>query len=320
MARAYPKEHALLTVLENALEQAVRDQGLDWDYATRTKRQKYGWLAVKHFCRNDDLPITYSWFQYGVSMPMAPASDESWGGTHNYNSLPKTRNPLYGLEIERVVEFYKNGLGPLRLEKNWYKNNFEFLETFYTHHAPEPYRDLYLKNTELRRIFDKSKDRVGKAHIRKPVSEYERVGQITTAMEYELAESDLFDEIVDPILDYSMLLEDAFMMLAKIDPDEFTDKHLSAIISLQSFYKEYTWTLPAWIISRETAVGPNADKVKDWARTGLEASREPYSQELGNVRDACEEAELVPSMHEYPSHNDKTGDVLFGLVSKLNGQ
>lgn len=314
----HPQENAILQKVENALEQAVLELGLEW-YNPRIKRQKYTYLAVDHFTRPDEYPVTYSWFKWGASFPAAPAAEDGFGGSHTMYS-PEARNTdIFSVGDEELINFFKHDIETIPLEKYWNTHHLEFLIPFYEEHAPPDYRQMYLANIEIRKKFQKTTEEISDG--KQPVNDemYEEIGQAAANLQMGIMTNDELGQVLRPITKYTDLMEDVFLTLPNRNASDIDQNHLQALIELKSTYTETIWALPTNIVSQQTAVGPNKNRVHRWAESGLETALNQYPDAIQSAYSACDDAGLLPDLSSYPEHDDEAESIIEEVVGTTDG-
>lgn len=304
-----PRENDLLRKVDNALESAVRAEGLDWWEPNRVKRVKYAYLAVKEFTDKGEHPITYSWFMYGPGLIASVPQQESLDSGYEIITPKAKKSELHAAGLGKISDYFRQQ-ETLPLHEYWDADNLVFLERFYDICAPEEYRDLYLANIHLRRAFEESLGIISARARNEPIREYERVGTISAKLQIALA-TDEFDEVREPFLNYTDILEDAFMMLEKKDASQLSSNDGNALRELKAFYRNVAWPAISGIVSEQTAVGPNAERVAKWGRDKTESKLSSFGEELELVKRECSTAGLTPSFEDYPEYTDR-------LDSKIN--
>jgi hypothetical protein len=317
-----PAERPILTKIENGLKQAVEDNpNLDWtEDGTRIRRQKYTEQAVSYFTQNDEeIVLTSSWYKFGKTYPAAPSGANI--REDHFRSPQIQESEIFTASPEDIVHFFTHEADQPKLNaENWYLSTLDFLEKFYSYHAPDEYKDLYLENIELRRVFDDTSHEISSLRRsqsssatslsdfggNQTVDYYRRVGRTAARLQMELATTAELEESLNPFREFTDLVEDVFMELAKIEQSDLTAHHRRVIDSLEEFYNETAWEYPAAIIMLHTAEGPNRSWVIDQAEQKLDTLRASYETELGHQRRLCTEAGLLPSANDY---SNSTGEV-----------
>lgn len=318
-SRQPPSENAILQKVENSLEQAVLELGLDW-YSPRIKRQKYTYLAVDHFTEVNEYPITYSWYKWGASFPNAPAAEDAFGGSHTMYSQEAKNTDLFAVGDDELIRFFKHAIDSVPLEEYWNEHHLDFLEPFYEYHAPEEYRQMYLANIALRQVFQTAAE--GISDGRQPVDEqmYEKVGQATANLQMGVMANDELSQVLNPIVEFTDVTEDVFMTLSRRDAASVTQKQLQAIIELKSIYSETIWSFPTNVLSQQTAVGPNKNRLIRWAESGLENTQNQYPDAIHGAFETCEDAGLLPDVASYPEYSDEAESLIDDLLEVTGGQ
>ncbi|WP_363463672.1 hypothetical protein [Halogeometricum borinquense] len=331
-----PAERPILKKVENGLKQAVEDDpDLDWPEGgkgTRIRRQKYTEQAVAHFTQSDDEPVlTSSWYKFGKTYPAAPSGTSLGDG--QFPSPYIRESEIFDASPDDIAHFFTHEADEPPLDgKHWYMPSLDFLERFYNLHAPEKYQKLYLQNIELRRIFEDTLHEISSLRESQSgsatslsdfgssaaVDYYKRAGRTTAGIQMELATIPELGDAVEPVRDFTDLVEDVLMELAKVEQSDLKARHRTAIESLEEFYNERAWEYPAALIMRETAEGPNADWVIDQAERKLESLHNSYSSELDSQRRLCAEAGLLPRAKDYPAHDDEVASAISGMMRTID--
>lgn len=313
-----PDESNVLEKVETALKQAVRgNPELSWDYGTRIKRQKYVYLAVRHFTPNDeDLPVTYSWYKFGAVMPASPQTG-TIGPVSTQMPTPDARNSgVFHASFDELVGFFEKELSDPELsEEYWYASDLDFLETFYEDHAPSEYRDLYLGNVDFRRKLgdaihtlerwdDGTTNSTPTLETVFSEEDYQDVGRAAARMHLGIAAVDHLQETLPEVRRFTNIVEDVFLVLSETNPSAVTDAQFATVQQLDETYNEWVWEYPALLISKETATGPNAPTLRRWSAQKHFSVEDNLSGEIDDVLRKCREAGLIPSSDQYPDRRD----------------
>jgi hypothetical protein len=315
-----PAERPILTKIENGLKLAVEDDpDLDWtEDGTRIRRQKYTEQAVSYFTQSDeDAVLTSSWYKFGKTYPAAPSGTNIWDGY--FRSPEIQQSEIFAASLEEIIHFFTHEADQPKLNaKYWFLPTLDFLENFYNYHAPERYKNLYLENVELRRVFADTSHEINSLRRNQSssatslsdfgggqtVDYYKRVGRTAARIQMELATTVELKESLNPFREFTDLVEDVFMKLAEIEQSNLTAHHQRVIDSLEEFYNDTAWEYPAAIVMLHTAEGPNRSWVIDQAEQRLDTLRKTYEAELEHQRRLCAEAGLLPSASDYPGSDD----------------
>jgi len=118
-------------------------------------------------------------------------------------------DPLIQTSIPEYVEFFLSDEHDLPLEEWWEADFLDFLEQFYTHSAPDRYRELYLDNIRLLQIIDDVEGAI--FYGRDPAREetYNEVCEISADVKGEALIRDEFEGDYEIVSEFMGLLEDA---------------------------------------------------------------------------------------------------------------
>jgi sulfur relay (sulfurtransferase) DsrC/TusE family protein len=103
---------------------------------------------------------------------------------------------------------------------------------------------------------------------------------------------------------FSDLLEDAYMMLAKVEVSKLGEEHLAVLRRLREFHYHTAWKVPALIISEKTATGPGENDLKGTAAQKLDDLIQRYDREIVDLESYCAERGLLPDYTDYPDRDD----------------
>jgi hypothetical protein len=267
-------------------------------------RSIYIYLTIGEFTDPDQNPITLSWFKWGVSTLEGP------GGTTLSRTLTTDlpeASGLFDADIGEIEAFIREGDHGLPIEDWWEEEFLTFLEEFYTHHAPERYRAIYLTNIRLLKLMD---DIEGAIHFgRDPAREatYEDVCNATSDLKKEVLSETNLEENYDYLREFTQLFEDVVLMLVDLEPQDLEKGHQTAFSELEDLYRDNVWLMIAHSISLESARGPNIDHIYSWSRSNLEELRAGYEDSLETKKEICDSVDLLPGMDDYPELN-REGD------------
>jgi sulfur relay (sulfurtransferase) DsrC/TusE family protein len=323
-----PKEADLLRKVDTAIEEVVRaDSEMKWsDDGNFTKRQKYTDLVVSHFTQDSaEMPVTRGWFRYGRTLPAAPSGTGDFGPKQ---SPSPRQNVLYETGIDEFVEFLESEASHPSLTAEWWNADIlDFLEEYYTHHAPKKYRDVYVENVNLRRVFDESLDDIARIRFEQRLSSkdgnsdidinvdyYEKVGRIAARLQMELATIEELEPALNPVRDFTNLVEDVFMQLAKVSASQVSSQHLHVISRMKDFYDDTVWMYPSALMSGATTEGPNERTLSKWAGKHSGRFEETYEEALAEQRNECRNTGLLPGASDYQSGDDDVESAIEGML------
>lgn len=292
-----PTEGALLSKIETALDKALNEKGLESSQSS-VKREKYVWLAVNEFSDDEENPITYSWFKWGISS-LAGSGGASTSSTL-VTKFPQAAN-LFQARPDDIKQYYLDENHKLPLEQYWEADFLDFLEQFYTHYGPEEYRKIYLTNIRLLKLFDDIEYALNFNRDPARQETYEEATDITRDIKKEVLRLESVEENYEYLNEFTILFEDVVMSLVDIDGDEIEKGHQTAFSELQDFYKDVVWLMVAHSLSLETAVGPNNDKIYTWSTSNLERLRGSFEDKLQTKKSICDSVGLLPDIEEYDS-------------------
>lgn len=314
-----PTEGALLSKIETALDDALDNLGLDSNTST-VKREKYLYLVTEEFSEDSQEPITYSWFKWGVSSLAGP------GGSTTNQTLMSNQSrvtDLYQSSPSEIEEFLRAGDHNLPLQQYWEEDFLDFLQRFYSEYAPPEYRELYLSNIRLLKLFDDIEEAI---HFgRNPAREgtYQTACEITADLKREVLASEATEEHYDCLVDFTRLFEDVVMMLAKIEAEELEKGHQTAFSELEDFYRDHVWLMIAHSLSINTASGPNVSQVHTWSSTKLEGLRGSFETNLKTQKRMCDAVGLRPDPEDYSSFeedDEEFDEVVDEFMSVVDGR
>lgn len=179
------------------------------------------------------------------------------------------------------------------------------------------YRSLYLANVDLqRRLHHDSKhlnpDDVG-------TGEYRQVGHIITNLHRELAscEDIAVREAATRVIEFTNLLEDTYMMIAKSFSDGIPTNTNVVIREFRRIYHENTWKYVSEHISEHTARGLNAAEIERAASSEQETLEKEFNSVPDQLLKIVEDAHLLPTTEDYgevPDIDQSDGEKIINLT------
>jgi len=199
-----------------------------------------------------------------------------------------------------VIDFYVEILPTV-----WHQTTMRFLQNFYRDHAPDRYRSLYLTSIHLRTHLLDAEDAVracveGEQPTRSLADIADSIRMEVSDLHYYIRANDELADTLGAVVEGTTIIEDVFMLLEQAEPDELTDTHTEAIETLQDFFYYHVWRYPCLIISRETAVGPQAEELRTERDERLETFGRELEKQCEEVRNALAEIDLVPQLEDFP--------------------
>ncbi|WP_148286678.1 hypothetical protein [Halarchaeum acidiphilum] len=295
-------EGALLSKIETALDGALDDLDLDGSQSS-VKREKYLWLAVEEFSEEGDEPITYSWFKWGVSSLAGPGGESTSRTLSTDFSIAAN---LFQATHSQIKDFFVQGNHQMPLKEWWDAEFLEFLEEFYTHYAPEDYRQLYLTNIRLLKIIDDIEEALNFRRSPARRATYEDITDATKTLKKQVLRSDALEDNYEYVNDFAQLLEDVVMMLVDIEGEDIEQGHQTAISELEDFYRDEVWLMTAHSISIDTAEGPNKGDIYEWSSQNRDRLKASFEESLKKKKEICDAVGLLPGIQDYTGF--ETGD------------
>lgn len=317
-----PENQKLVDDLIHGLEGALSELDIG---SKPFKQANYGKIKLHKtaFLGADwsDIPVQYSWHTYGPDLGNSIPSPEGIQPTA-VEEIPHPYTPSVRPGVtdtypspEQYKEFY------LDLEVGNFEgidgiieaNLHDFLNDFYSENAPPRFKELYLHNVDFQRFLWEDE---GTLNVIFVDDDYCRdIGRIISDLHSELMNNDVFNEVVEPFMAYTDLVEDVYMALSRRTQDDLNGDPRTIIRELSEFYHDYAWKYVAETISRETPHGIDKNAIRTGASDELQFLDEHYDGFLENLTNLCAEACLIPEADEYYPEN--SGSAINDTVSEL---
>lgn len=315
-------EDELLRRVDRGLELAVRDLGLPWqDEGRVTKREKYGFIAID--AHSHELPITYSWFEYGVSAVAGK------GFVSESMIVPRPdQHEILHMDASEIADYFVGNIDHLALEDWWTEPVLSFLEEFYEAYCPPHLREMYLSNIRLRKILEnRIIPRINREGAGVPQEDYEDLREELLRIQTELASDEkdpAFDgrslrDLYDEFLSYSELLDEAVLAASQREELEPNGPESEVITNLKSAFDDVVWPLITSIISYRTSRGPNPEEIRKTAKRKHRSVLSTYEREIETVQRQCQEAGLVLDIENYPVQDDSISNKVDELMNVVDG-
>ena len=290
------EEKQLLQDVMDGLSVAIHDTDADVEKLNSIKLNKLLYLAVGEF----DLPITYSWFLFGVSLGYK-SNDVDSVEPRSLSDLPSPDEPSIGQTWdnptpEEYAYFFKRDVN---LEDIFHENTKEYLGEFYDGYAPEEYKEVYI----LSAIFQKSIDEILRTDYEEFTAEYQDREDILKQELQNLSMGVLLnehigDEATDAFSAYSHLVMDT---LDHISLDDLSKREFTTFEDVFYFFYTHAWRYVALAISEETVTGPSRRELLKGAVNDLDSLEKTYLDELAAVRNKVERDGILPTQqYEIP--------------------
>lgn len=285
------EENQILKDILEGLGAAMHEKDLDERDLTQVKLNKLLYFAINNF----KLPITYSWFKFGVSLDANSQVDTRKVVIQPLDAFrnptePRIQRP--GTRYYSPEEYYYYFRDDVsELESIFEDDSKEYLITFYENYAPPEYQTIYTQNALLQKAIDavRNSEQPG-THASEIIDDAD---QAIKSLNYELMTNELFDDVVDYHLNYVDLLRDTLATSADLG-DEMTDSQESLLVELIDFYYSHSWKFITLAISEDTAQGPNRRELVSGTLDEMSALEKTYEDELSVLRELCEIEDLLP--------------------------
>jgi hypothetical protein len=311
-------EGTLVSRIEMGLDEALDSLGLDQRRSDSIKRQKYIHLAVDHFTGQNDAPLTYSWYKWGVNQVSGPS--ESPDPRTRY-SEPAGGQKLLHTPHDAFVEFFKSEIEGLPLEDWWEEeNHLAFLDQFYTEYGIPEYQEVYLANIDVLQILTDIQYSLYRGENSVSKDDYDQLCSKISSLKQAILVSDELEDSYDYLERCTDLVEDVVMILAKPDSEVIKQGHATAFSELKTFYQEHTWLIIANRISIKTARGSDRKRIIRRSESRHSDLLDTFDRELETKREICMKMNLIPTVEDYSSFEDQgeefdeTFDNLMGII------
>lgn len=319
---SHAEEKQLVDDLIHGLEGALSELGTD---SKPFKQAAYGEIKLHKTIflgvEWSSIPVQYSWHTYGPDLGNSVPSTEGIQPAA-LNEIPHPYTPSVRPSVtdtypssSQYQEFYLDiEVGEFEgLDEIIEADLHDFLHEFYTENAPPRFKQLYLHNVEFQRFLWNDEDSLNVIFVDE---DYCRdLGQIISDIHGELLKQDIFNEVAEPFITYTDLVEDVYMKLARSDQDELRGDPRAIIRELSDFYHDYAWKYVAETISRETPHGIDKNEIRQGSSDELQFLDKNYNEFLHNLEELCANAGLIPEPDDY--YPDTSGPSLNDSVSEL---
>lgn len=291
-----PTESAILSKVDTALDRALETLNLPLQKQAHVKRQKYTYFVVRRFTDEQDPPVTYSWFKWGVSCKAGPSSSP----TPQPLLTPEAKaRSLLDISIKEIEQFLINEVEFLSLSEWWEADHLDFLEQFYTHYGPDRYRSLYLANIELIRIISSVTEAAQYGRNPARTDTVEDVANFANRINRQLLSIDHLSQYSSYASNFTQLLETIVSSLVEIDEGDIEQGHVTVLSEMLAFYRDHVWMIIAHSISEYTAVGPNAELIRSDSRRAREELIAEFTEAFQMNRRRCQAMELLSTEGEH---------------------
>lgn len=290
------EEKQLLEDVMDGLGVAIHDTQVDPEKLNSIKLNKLFYLAVDEF----DLPITYSWFIYGVSLGYK-RDDVDSVEPRSLSELPSPDEPSIGEPWnyptpEEYAYFFKRDVD---IDNIFRESTKEYLGEFYDGYAPEEYKQAYISSA----ILQKSIDEVLQMDYEEFNVEYQ-TDEDTLKQELQKLSTDVLlneyidDEATEAFSAYSHLFIE---MLDYLSLGDLSKREFSTFEDVLYFFYTHAWRYVALTISEQTVTGPSRRELLKGAVSDLDSLEKTYFDELAAVRNKAERDGILPvQQHEVP--------------------
>lgn len=285
------EEAQILKDIMEGLGGAIYKHDFELSDLTQVKLNKLLFLAFEEF----NLPITYSWFKYGVSVNSNSSVD-----TSNVQKKPisEFQNPSeprvkrVGTEYpspEEYYYFFKDDVEDI--DRIFRDDSKQYLLEFYREYAPEEFEEIYAQSAILQMYLDEVKESETPSIAASDL--LPEIEETVRKLNYQLLPNEIFDDFVDEFNQYTELLLDVMTEVASID--ELRDSQKSQVVELIDFYYHQGWKYIALAISEQTATGPSRRELVQGTVTEIQNIQATYNDELSLLRELCEIEGLLSS-------------------------
>ena len=268
---------------------------------------------------SDQIPIQHSWHRYGSDYGNAIPQISELQPTA-LNDLPSPDQPSvssrYGDRYPSKEEYYHFFIGHVDLERIADLPIHDFLEEFYEEYAPSEYRDLYIANVDIQRILYRHSNSINVDEFSD--EDYRKVSRIVTRLHRELASCSDEDiqQAAPRVIEFTDLVEDVYMMLAQLPPEEIVSSPELVIRELNRVYHDTAWKYVSEVISKSTAQGTDRSELITAASSEIEKLESSHEGVPDRLRSLAADAGLLPSPDDFDITSDsglESGEQLVDL-------
>lgn len=302
----------------------ARSDDLDADSLTKTSDTKLEKFLYEALYETGMLGrVTHSWYLAGAKTEATDAGPTTDRLQNAYDRVAPEPLPSSSFadnrrtydpseRVERFADFF---FERYELDEKWFTSGGEFLLEFYRRRAPDQYRTLYVSVQQLRNLLsemDRELYRLasdtgqettladfGQAVTPTGPDHYDELTDLVSRIHIELIDDEELSEVFTEFRAFTDLLEDVFLAVSEMSTDRIGGDQSSAFKSLKRFQFYEAWRLPALVISRETASGPDSDTLRQERDRTLERERRAFLDRLAEQREACAAAALSPTTADY---------------------
>jgi hypothetical protein len=238
--------------------------------------------------------------------------------------VPPAQHPIADRQSAEFAEFFLGKeLSPPLDEEHWANmSDLEFLEPYYIDNAPSEVQDLYLANLTIRQTLtdahqtaqhideNRAKLLTGETELNvdwTPESYAREAGQAAVKLRLAIRQSSIVpDALVDPVIEFTDLVEDLLLGLTDLAATDIRPKHYRVIKQADEFLDEMLWEWIARYISYATVVGPQAASWREESRKRIATFAQKCPEQIDSLRTDLHQQGLLPGMSEYDTAESST--------------
>jgi hypothetical protein len=307
----FEEEEELRTAVSVAIDRALDDvlESGERRQITNTEEEKLTYFAI----RDQDLPLTYSWYLAGANTVAGPNPEN--------NSLWRPARTIGELHVQEVAadERVRELRGYFRsqeffagksLRDLWFTDKFEFLREFYESEAPQEYRELYLHSLELRRQLNELDDIIESESQHATLGDFggggtdalldrsteNKIRYLVSDFHVDLAAHETLTDTKKLVVEGTDLIERLLSKLTHLKST--TSEQRQLIDEVHDFFYYYVWKYPALFVSAETASGPNADSLQQKRIFEFDRFETELAREIDRTSERLRDRDLLPRVDE----------------------
>lgn len=295
----------ILAGLRAALEKTEASLGENDDDEFRQVKDIRVNKLVQHAVKDAGLPVFWSWFRYGQSIPHRKVmgwnvwpeeldAGEEDTSQESVIQTAKTRKEYRDYFIDEVSIGDATGIEEicgLSIE--------EFLEAAYDE-APEDYQDLYVANLEAQNLF---REIALQSEWLSQEDYYDAVWEVTRNFQKEMIRHAAFTrEMRDAISKYIRVVRQA--VVGAQMHEELTEDQREVLKNLADAYHDPVWKLLSMKISAETATGRDEGLKSEKYNQKADNMISEVSSTVESLPRELETEGLLPEKGDFPSEPD----------------
>jgi len=150
-----------------------------------------------------------------------------------------------------------------------------------------------------------------------PLDYYEDLGEATSRLLMSVANKEGLAPTRELVREFSMLSVKFGQGISSLEKSEIEQAHQDCVEEMKDLYSKYVWKYIASHMSKESAEGPKADRLAEFAQGNIDDIDAQAERQFEARRRFFRKHDLIPGVSDFPQRDDETDQALTGYLRSI---